>query len=158
MMDLTFHSFTQLGIQLPEPIKDLERLSKNFFWSWHPDGTELFCDLDPILWDRVEQHPQKMLSDTSELLLWQKASDRDYLEKLRRFTEKFDAYMSGKSDGSSRSRDGTPEGVTLANPVAYFCAEYGVHQSLPIYSGGLGILAGDHLKSASDLNIPLAAI
>jgi glycogen phosphorylase len=144
MMDLTFHSFTPLGIQLPEPIKDLERLSKNFFWSWQPDGTELFRDLDPILWDRVEQHPQKMLSDTSELLLWQKASDPDYLEKLRRFTERFDAYVSAKNS----------EEVT----IAYFCAEYGVHQSLPVYSGGLGILAGDHLKSASDLNIPLAAI
>jgi glycogen phosphorylase len=144
MMNLTFHSFTPLGIQLPEPIKDLKRLSKNFFWSWQPDGTELFRDLDPILWDKVEQHPQKMLSDTSELLLWQKASDPDYLEKLRRFTEKFDAYVSAKNI----------EEVT----IAYFCAEYGVHQSLPIYSGGLGILAGDHLKSASDLNIPLAAI
>lgn len=149
-MDLTFHSFMPPGIKLPEQIKELERLAKNFYWTWHPDGIELFRDLDPMLWDKVEQHAQKMLADTSELLLWQNASDPHYLETLRRFTEKFDAYMAEESKGFNS--------VTPERPAAYFCAEYGVHTSLPIYSGGLGILAGDHLKSASDLNIPLVAI
>ena len=95
-MDQTFHSYQPVGIKLPEPIKDLERLSKNFYWSWHPEGVQLFRDLDSMLWDKVEQHPQKMLSDTSELLLWQNASDPDYLNKLREFAEKFDGYMAGK--------------------------------------------------------------
>jgi starch phosphorylase len=149
-MDLTFHSYNPLGINLPEPIKELERLSKNFFWTWHPEGIELFRDLDPMLWDNVEQHAQKMLNDTSQLLLWQNASDPDYLETLRKFIEKFDAYMAEEPKGFNS--------VTPLRPAAYFCAEYGVHTSLPIYSGGLGILAGDHLKSASDLNIPLVAI
>lgn len=149
-MDQTFHSYQPPGISLPEPIKDLERLSKNFYWCWHPEGVQLFRDLDSMLWDRVEQHPQKMLSDTSELLLWQNASDPDYLKKLRAFAEKFDAYIAGKPK--------IYEQVSPERPAAYFCAEYGVHTSLPIYSGGLGILAGDHLKSASDLNLPLVAI
>jgi starch phosphorylase len=149
-MDLTFHSYQPPGIKLPEPIKDLERLSKNFYWCWHPEGVQLFRDLDSMLWDKVEQHPQKMLSDTSELLLWQNASDPDYLKKLAEFADKFDGYMSGKPKVYDQL---SPE-----RPAAYFCAEYGVHTSLPVYSGGLGILAGDHLKSASDLNLPLVAI
>jgi starch phosphorylase len=148
MMDLTFHSFQPLGIELPEPLRVLERLSKNFYWSWHPEGVELFRDLDPLLWNKVEQNPGKMLSDANQLLLWQKASDPDYLAKLERFTAEFDAYMSEPAMKLPR----------LDGGIAYFCAEYGVHNSLPIYSGGLGILAGDHLKSSSDLNIPLVAV
>lgn len=155
-MDLTFRSFSPLGIQLPEPLKALERISGNFYWSWQPEGVELFRDISPTLWEKYEQHPQKLLAEVGEFRLWQLAADEEYLEKLRGFAEKLDAYMEGKSDAFTRS--GTPKGVTLTNPVAYFCAEYGVHNSLPNYSGGLGILAGDHLKSASDLNVPLVAV
>jgi len=160
MMDLTFHSFQPLGIELPEPLRVLERISKNFYWSWNHEGVDLFRDLDPILWERVEEHPQKMLSDTSQLLLWQRAADPDYIAKLERFTAKFDAYMSeppAVAGGLSRV-EGQPPTTVGGSDIAYFCAEYGVHTSLPIYSGGLGILAGDHLKSASDLNIPLVAV
>ena len=148
MMDLTFHSFTPLGFELPEPLKVLERLSKNFYWSWHPEGVELFRDLDPLLWNKAEQNPRRVLSEANQLLLWQKASDPDYLAKLDRFTATFDQYMAQPPAAESN----------LPGGVAYFCAEYGVHNSLPIYSGGLGILAGDHLKSSSDLNVPLVAI
>jgi len=158
MMDLTFHSFTPLGIELPEPLKVLERLSKNFYWSWHPEGVELFRDLDPVMWNKVEQNPGRMLSDGNQLLLWQKATDPDYLAKLQRFAAAFDEYMSESKSESFTSESGKQQGVSVTNPVAYFCAEYGVHNSLPIYSGGLGILAGDHLKSSSDLNIPLVAV
>ena len=151
MLDQTFHSFQPLGINLPQPLRPLERIAQNFYWSWDPDGVDLFRDLDPLLWDKVEEHPQKMLSDTSELLLWQRAADPDYVAKLERFLARFDAYLAEPPRAVS-------EQVNADRPVAYFCAEYGVHTSLPIYSGGLGILAGDHLKSASDLNIPLVAI
>src|SRR5436189_6483126 len=92
MMDLTFHSFTPLGIELPEPLKVLERLSKNFYWSWHPEGVELFRDLDPVMWNKVEQNPGRMLSDGNQLLLWQKATDPDYLAKLQRFAAAFEEY------------------------------------------------------------------
>lgn len=150
-MDLTFRSFSPLGTQLPEPIRALERISKNFYWSWHPEGVELFREIDAKLWDDCEQHPNKMLADAGELRLWQKAAEPDYVEKLNRFADRFDAYMAEPAESYEN-------GPTPQNPAAYFCAEYGVHNSLPNYSGGLGILAGDHLKSASDMNVPLVAV
>ena len=128
---------------LPEQLRELDRISQNYYWSWHPEGVELFRELDPDLWIAHEQNPRLLLKHVLELRLWQKAGDEDYVRRVNEFAEKFDRYMSGA--GSDRS-------------VAYFCAEYGVHNSLPNYSGGLGILAGDHLKSASDLNVPLVAI
>jgi starch phosphorylase len=133
-------SFTRI---LPEPIKALDELSRNFFWSWNPVGVELFRELDPRLWDDVEQNPRLLLKRIGELRLWQRANDADYVRKLESFTKHFRDYISTSAT--------TPE-------IAYFCAEYGVHNSLPNYSGGLGILAGDHLKSASDLNTPLVAV
>ena len=150
-MDLTFHSFKPLGFNLPAPLRDLERIAMNFYWSWQPDGLDLFRSIDPTLWDKTEQNPQKFLSDISQLRLWQKANDPDYLELLASFTTKFNAYLAEPAKDEEN-------GPTKANPAAYFCAEYGIHNSLPIYSGGLGILAGDHLKSASDMNVPLVAV
>ncbi|MEQ1764986.1 MAG: alpha-glucan family phosphorylase [Pyrinomonadaceae bacterium] len=150
-MDLTFHSFQPLGFNLPAPLRDLERIAMNFYWSWQPDGVDLFREIDPALWDKSEQNPQKFLSDVSQLRLWQKANDPDYLENLTAYTGKFDAYLAEPAKDEQN-------GPTKANPAAYFCAEYGIHNSLPIYSGGLGILAGDHLKSASDMNVPLVAV
>lgn len=150
-MDLTFHTFKPLGISLPEPLKDLERVANNFYWTWQPDGVELFRSIDPDLWDEVEQNPQRLLADASQLRLWQKANDAEYLKRLGEFTAKFDAYIAAGPIVTGGA-------VSEENPAAYFCAEYGIHNSLPIYSGGLGILAGDHLKSASDLNLPLVAV
>ena len=149
-MDLTFQSFEPLNIAIPAPIRDLERVARNFYWSWRPEGVELFREIDPALWDKVEQNPLRMLSDASELRLWQRANDSEYVARLNKFVAEFDSYLAiPPVDGN---------GISSAHPAAYFCAEYGVHNSLPIYSGGLGILAGDHLKSASDLNIPLVAV
>lgn len=128
---------------LPEPLRALDRISSNFYWSWHPEGVELFRELDPELWNKHEQNPRSLLKDVAELRLWQKALEPDYVQKLNDFAQRFDLYMS------EASRE---------NSIAYFCAEYGVHNSLPNYSGGLGILAGDHLKSSSDLNTPLVAV
>ena len=150
-MDLTFHSFQPLGFNLPMPLRDLERIAMNFYWSWQPDGVDLFRTIDPALWDESEQNPQKFLSSVSQLRLWQKANDAEYLDALTSFRTKFDEYMSEPPQDEEN-------GPTSANPTAYFCAEYGIHNSLPIYSGGLGILAGYHLKSASDMNVPLVAV
>ncbi len=148
-MDLTFHTFQPPAIKLPGPLADLEKIAMNFYWSWQPDGIDLFRSLDPELWDRVEQSPLRLLSEVSSLRLWQKAIDGEYLDRLRKFVKKQTEYLS------------TTSGLNAAvetNKIAYFCAEFGIHNSLPIYSGGLGILAGDHLKSASDMNVPLVAI
>jgi glycogen phosphorylase len=128
---------------LPKKLEALDRLSLNFFWSWHPEGVALFRDLEPELWEKSEQNPRLLLKSVRELRLWQMAADDDYVARLRAFTTRFDDYIAQSNDEAS---------------LAYFCAEYGVHNSLPNYSGGLGILAGDHLKSASDLNLPLVAV
>lgn len=129
---------------LPHELNALDRVSQNFFWSWHPEAVEIFRELDPDLWTTCEQNPRLLLTKVRELRLWQKAADEDYVRKVNEFAGKLDAYIS--TAGST------------APSIAYFCAEYGVHNSLPNYSGGLGILAGDHLKSASDLNVPLIAV
>ena len=135
---------------LPGNLRILEKIAENFYWSWTTGGTEIFRELDPALWQKCEQNPRELLKTISRLRLWQKAADTDYVKKLNRFAEKADEYLSVAPNNFGR--------VTRENPAAYFCAEYGIHNSLPIYSGGLGILAGDHLKSASDLNIPLVAV
>jgi glycogen phosphorylase len=135
---------------LPENLQILDELSKNFFWSWTTDGAAVFRDLDAVLWEQVEQNPRRMLKETSEFRLWQKANEPAYVERARALAARMRDYLSAPR---------VPFGqITAENPVAYFCAEYGIHNSLPIYSGGLGILAGDHLKSASDMNVPLVAV
>jgi len=136
--------------ELPENLQFLDALSWNFFWSWKPEAANLFRELDPKLWDKCEQNPRVLLKKIDALMLWQKANDSDYVEKLSKFSAAFENYHSQSPNNFGR--------ITTENPAAYFCAEYGVHNSLPIYSGGLGILAGDHLKSASDMNVPLVAV
>ncbi|HUR97934.1 MAG TPA: alpha-glucan family phosphorylase [Pyrinomonadaceae bacterium] len=135
---------------LPAQLAALDRISQNFFWSWNPEGTALFRELDPDLWIEHEQNPRLLLKNVRELRLWQKAGDPEYVRKVDEFAAKFERYMAESPDRLSPAAAGSE--------IAYFCAEYGVHNSLPNYSGGLGILAGDHLKSASDLNIPLVAV
>ncbi len=139
--------------ELPENLKALDAISQNFYWSWQPEGTALFRDLDPTLWEECEQNPRVLLKRISGLRLYQRAADAAYTARLDGFLRRFEEYLS--SGAQTRTNTGKP---TAEHPVAYFCAEYGVHNSLPNYSGGLGILAGDHLKSASDLNLPLVAI
>jgi glycogen phosphorylase len=141
--------------ELPATLKPLEKLAWNYWWSWAPDGPEIFRDLDPGVWQQCEQNPRMLLAQTSNLRLAQMAADPAFAQRLQQLSDRFDAYMS-----DARAWPGlrTSERVSRETPVAYFCAEYGVHSSLPLYSGGLGILAGDHLKSASDLNLPLVAV
>ena len=136
--------------ELPENLILLDTISRNFFWSWQPEALNLFRELDAPLWEKCEQNPRLFLKNVGGLQLWQKANDDEYVEKLTVFAKKFEKYLAEKPKSFKK--------ITVQNPVAYFCAEYGVHNSLPIYSGGLGILSGDHLKSASDMNVPLTAV
>ncbi len=135
---------------LPENLQFLEELAWNFYWSWRPEGVNLFRELDPRLWDKCEQNPRLLLKTIKGVRLWQKANEAKYVEKLEEFKAEFENYISQTPRQIGQ--------IKKENPAAYFCAEYGVHNSLPIYSGGLGILAGDHLKSASDMNAPLVAV
>ena len=144
--ETNFRTDFELRRELPEQLKTLAEISSNFYWSWQPEGIALFRDLDPALWDKCEQNPRLLLKKVSELRLWQKASEASYVDCVQQFSERQHSYLT------------TNHQSLTTDPIAYFCAEYGVHNSLPNYSGGLGILTGDHLKSASDLDLPLTAV
>lgn len=146
----TFREAFAADRPLPPGISFLNTLSKNFYWSWHEECAQLFRNVDPALWDECEQNPRLFLQRVKEIRLWQKESDETYLPALQGAEKRFREYMDVPKTNI--------EGIPAESPVAYFCAEYGIHNSLPIYSGGLGILAGDHLKSASDMNVPLVAV
>ena len=141
--------------EFPETLKSLDRLAWNYWWSWAPDGIAIFRDLDPEIWQQCEHNPRALLAQVSDVRATQMAVEPAFAERVRSLTQRFDAYMADPQV-SPRLHLSSP--ISRQNPVAYFCAEYGVHNSLPLYSGGLGILAGDHLKSASDLNLPLVAV
>lgn len=140
---------------LPPPLEPLQPLSWNYWWSWAPDGNEVFRDLDPGLWQQCEQNPRLLLSQVSDLRLAQVAADPAFADRIQRLSARFTDYLS---DSRPWPKLQLAPRITRKTPVAYFCAEFGIHNSLPLYSGGLGILAGDHLKSASDLNLPLVAV
>lgn len=123
-----FTSAFDFSRQLPENLAALDELSKNFYWSWNPEGTGLFREVDPTLWDKCEQNPRLVLKKVSELRLWQKSIDPAYVERLEQFKAVNDSYLAQMPGAFGK--------VTPANPAAYFCAEYGVHNSLPTYSGG----------------------
>ncbi|MDQ6653243.1 MAG: alpha-glucan family phosphorylase, partial [Acidobacteriota bacterium] len=143
---------------LPIPLQTLERLSWNYWWSWSRDGASCFRDLDPAVWEECEHNPRLLLARVSEYRIAEMATDPVYLERVQKLGAGFDHYMSPGRSGESWSNSSAISTITPEHPVAYFCAEYGLHNSLPLYSGGLGVLAGDHLKSASDLRLPLVAV
>jgi len=139
---------------LPESLRGLEQLAWNYWWSWSPGGTSVFRDLDPAVWEECEHNPRRLLSEVSEFRLMQMGTDPNFCERVDRLAKSFGEYMA---DGRAWD-SGTEKKITHEHPVAYFCAEYGIHNSLPLYSGGLGMLAGDQLKSASDLGLPLVSV
>src|SRR5712691_5740462 len=143
------------GRELPSNLQPLERLAWNYWWSWAPDGADTFRDLDAEACEQCEHNPRALLAQASDLRVPERAADPSYVERVRQLAARFDAYMRDARPSPNLHLAGS---ITAAAPVAYFCAEYGIHNSLPLYSGGLGVLAGDHLKSASDLNLPLVAV
>lgn len=136
---------------LPTPLIPLERLAWNYWWSWAADGEGVFRDLDSEIWEECEHNPRQLLAKTSSFRLAEAATDPIYMERVRHLDGSFQSYLASPPRLQL-------DAITKDHPVAYFCAEFGVHTSLPLYSGGLGILAGDHLKSASDLGLPLIAV
>jgi starch phosphorylase len=144
-----------MGRALPETLSALEELSWNYWWSWAADGAAVFRDLDPVGWEDCELNPRCLLLEVSENRLMKMATDPVYIERVRALADKFARYMNPQT--KTWAQEGA-SGITHENPIAYFCAEFGIHTSLPLYSGGLGMLAGDHLKSASDLGLPLVAV
>ncbi|WP_161880268.1 alpha-glucan family phosphorylase [Deinococcus alpinitundrae] len=142
--------------RLPGPLERLEELAYNLYWAWTPKAQALYQTLDAANWERFQHNPVQTLLETPSARLEALSSDPDYLADYREVMADFDAYMhKGKSGkGDVWSAKTAPD----LKPVAYFSMEYGFHESLPIYSGGLGVLAGDHCKSASDLGLPFTAV
>ncbi len=139
-------------IKLPENLHRLEDLAYNMWWSWNQSGIKLFRRIDPDLWEQVGHNPVRLLQEVPYERLSQLA-DSDYLVAYHRVMADFDAYMHPESTWF-RENHADKEG----NLIAYFSAEFGLHESLPIYSGGLGILSGDHCKESSDMGVPLVGI
>ena len=131
----------------------LKDLARNFYWGWHPEVVAIFRDLDPELWRAVNHNPTTFLSRLAKNVLQEKGTEPVPETRLIRVLEQVRRYLQTE-DGWGLWHAG-PLGV---NPVAYFSAEFGLHESLPIYSGGLGLLAGDHLKAASDIAVPMVGV
>jgi starch phosphorylase len=131
----------------------LSTLAQNLWWSWDNDTTSLFSQLDPELWRECGHNPTAMLQRISIEKLEERVSALALHSRINYAYRRLQDYL-----GSTHTWGDRHAGVLWARPVAYFSAEFGIHESIPIYSGGLGILAGDHIKSASDLGIPLVGV
>ena len=148
--------------RLPAAIERLGDLASNLWFSWSPAARSVLARLDPDLWLKTENNPQLYLRCIDQGILDRAAQDEAYIRDYRRVLAEFDAYQEPAPVGAA-ARDGVPDAPAGNGPgdddlIAYFCAEYGFHESFPIYSGGLGILAGDHCKTASDLRLPFVAV
>jgi starch phosphorylase len=138
---------------LPAPLERLRELARNLRWAWHHDTIELFRRLDSVLWETTGHNPILMLGTIDQAKLEAAACDEGFLSHLDRVAQDLDTYMAAKSSWFRRAH-----GVIQAPLVAYFSAEFGITECLSIFAGGLGVLAGDHLKSASDLGVPLIGV
>ena len=138
---------------LPGRLAGLAHLAHNLAWSWNRDARMIFKEIDESLWHRLRHNPIRLLQLADPARLVQLAGDTVFCARCDRAMQWL---ASERSDEHTWYARAFPE--LRGQPVAYFCAEFGVHNSVPIYSGGLGVLAGDHVKTASDLGIPLVAV
>lgn len=141
--------------RVPEGLESLRNIAFNLWWSWNYDALELFCELDAELWETCGHSPIKMLRLVKQNRLEAAAKDKGYRERVEKVHDRLEAYLHRKETWFTRN---LPKEKKDSPLVAYFSAEFGFHESLPNYSGGLGILAGDHCKSASDLGLPFVAV
>ncbi len=139
--------------QLPASIHRLKELAYNLWWSWHSEAKDLYKTIDPFLWIEVHQNPVAFLRQVDQAKLDAAAHDVSYLAAYSRVFRSFDEYIS-ESDTWFATRNPDLRHST----VAYFSTEFGIHESLPLYAGGLGVLSGDHTKESSDLGIPFVGV
>ena len=139
--------------QLPKRIDKLQEVANNLWWSWNTEFLRLFQKIDRDLWEESNKNPVKFLKRVDQDKLEAASQNIEFLKEYDRVIDNFEAYINSKNTWFSREFPKNKKDL-----IAYFSAEYGLDQTLPIYSGGLGILSGDHLKSASDLGIPLVAV
>ena len=139
--------------QLPKRIEKLSEISNNLWWSWNTEFLRLFRKIDNDLWEKCGKNPVKFLKQVSQDRLEAVSKDLIFLHEYDKCVENFEDYMNSKDTWFENKYPDNKNDL-----IAYFSAEYGLDETIPIYSGGLGILSGDHLKSASDLGIPLVAV
>lgn len=146
------HSF-EVVRQLPDNLSPLTQLAYNFWWTWNHEARSLFRDIGRELWEQVEHNPVELLNNLGQDEVDRLSRDDIFLAKLKLCSGRLENYLAGKT-WFDRKYPGKRETTT----IAYFSAEFGLSEGLPIYSGGLGVLAGDHLKAASDLGLPLVGV
>ena len=139
--------------QLPKSINRLDEIANNLWWSWNSEYLRLLKKIDRDLWETVEKNPVKFLKRVSQERLEMSAKDSSFVKEYEKVLKNYEDYMSSKDTWFSKKYPENKNDI-----IAYFSAEYGLDETIPIYSGGLGILSGDHLKSASDLGIPLVGV
>jgi starch phosphorylase len=138
---------------VPRRIERLGDLAYNLWWTWVPEAQDLFEDIDPSLWERLDHNPVRFLREVGRAQLNAVTHSKAYLDLYDRTLAAFDEYMAAEDSWFQRNHADLRN-----NPIAYFSTEFGLHETLPIYAGGLGILSGDHLKEASDLGLPMVAV
>jgi len=148
-------NFRRITVQsfVPEELQELKKFSYNLWWSWKPNAQKVFRSLGDELWYDVEHNPLKLIKYLSQNQFNQKAGDPEFLKIMKDVMDEYNHYMTRKDTWFDVTYPGKNDFL-----IAYFSAEFGIHESVPVYSGGLGILAGDHCKSASDLGIPLVGV
>lgn len=144
----------RLREQLPSSLNVLVELAFNFWWSWSDERLSIFREIDYEKWEQYRHNPVKLLNSVSYERLTQLASDPGYCDHVSALAAKFQHYMQQSDTWASQ----VASQLSVQQPVAYFSIEFGLHYCLPTYSGGLGVLAADHLKSASDLGLPLVGV
>ena len=141
------------GAELDRLVAGLNKLSRNLWWSWDQEAQDLFQELSPRAWQNLYHNAAAILREVSEYELRMRLQDADFERRARAVLHDFEEYLACKNTWGQVN---APQ--LLQNPVAYFSAEFGFHESLPISAGGLGILAGDHAKSASDLGLGFVGV
>ncbi len=148
-----FRAETPNHFSLPRRIRRLGQMVYNLWWTWNPDAQRLFIYIDRDLWERTYHNPVRFLRSVERAKLNAATQDRHYLDFYDRTFRAFDKYLRAENTWYKQNFD-----TYQNNPIAYFSTEFGLHETLPIYAGGLGVLSGDHIKEASDLGLPLVAV
>jgi starch phosphorylase len=137
--------------KIPQELKKLEKIARNYWWCWDSDAKDLFYSISPTIWKKVNHNPIELINKVGTEKLTELSRDKNFLNTLDFVYYKLDKYLNNISWHSQNYQE-------QKNVIAYFSTEYGINESFPNYSGGLGVLSGDHLKSASDLGIPLVGV
>ncbi|MDP8960009.1 MAG: alpha-glucan family phosphorylase [Actinomycetota bacterium] len=151
-MDIDIPVLSGAELRLPQSFKRLYEVAYNIWWSWDPLAYRLWQQIDPQLWDRY-RNPVELLGGVEPSTWEALEASESFLDLYRQVVQRFDRYLAAKQSWYQAHHGGR-----LPGPVAYLCAEFGIYHVMPLYSGGLGVLAGEHVKSASDLGIPFVAV